>query len=102
MRVRNGVFKTLNRMIEASSRVKYGVMEGTEEGNQWLRENLEQNEKISKVNDYVDNSINVYKQGKSEHEKQKIDIYAQYLKDQMNGTERSESLLEQIDRIELI
>jgi len=33
MRVRNGLFKVVSRMIEASSRVKYGVMAGTEEGN---------------------------------------------------------------------
>ena len=43
MKIRNGVFKIVSRMIEASSRVKYGVMAGTEEGNQWMRQQLDQN-----------------------------------------------------------
>ena len=50
---------------------------------------------------YVDNTINVYKQGKSTYEQNKIDVYTQYLKHQMKGQD-THSVLEQIDKIELI
>ena len=84
--VRNSLFRSLNRLVEASSRTKFGVMDPSSEEHV-QQERVAMQRRQEERTAYLDNTLAVYKQGKSTLDQQKLDVYAAFLKDSLAGNE---------------